>query len=77
MEEINIFKVGGGAKFYFFCQKTVFGPLFYYLSECNSSFGLVSKSFYFFALNGLLRVEDPLCVLARFILLFSNNHVIN
>ena len=38
-----------------FFSKTFYGPLFYYLSECNSSFGLVLKSFILFCRISPLR----------------------
>ena len=52
---MDFFERGGGARFYFFFSKTFFDPLFYYPSECNSSFGLVHKSFILFCRISPLR----------------------
>ena len=42
------FLKGGEGEILLFFSKTFFGPLFYYLSECNSSFSLVYKIFHTF-----------------------------
>ena len=41
VEEIDFFERGWRGEILLLLKKKKFGPLFYYLSECNSSFGLV------------------------------------
>ena len=60
MEEINIFKVGGGARFYFFLSKNLFWPTFLFITFLSAIQVLVwyKNLTYFFAEYD--RLETPL-----------------
>ena len=59
MEEIDFYLWGGGARFYSFFLTIFWSTLLLYLSECNSSFSLVQKSFILFCtLTSLLMLRS-------------------
>ena len=58
------FLEGGEKRDFSFFQKTFFGPFFYYLTEYNSSIGLVHKSFILFCRISPLRDSTIIVVIS-------------